>query len=616
MWLGTLTLVMGTAWALLGATPAAGATAQAAGAAAAQASGEQVASFHVDAMIRADGSLEVAEEISYDFGTNQRHGIERELDTRERYDDDHDRVYELSEITAVSPSGAPDGVQLIDNATSTTIRVGDPALTVTGRQRYELHYVIRGLMNAFDDHDELYWEATGTRWRVPMSDVAVIVHSPGGMQRTACFAGDPSSNAGCDQLQAIDERQVAFRQRSVDVGDGLTVVVGLAKGVVTVPPPLLDRTRRGPWSEPPTGLSYLVAAVVVVGTAAGGWLLWMRAGRDRAFVGLPLGLTPAPGQGDAEEFVPVGGGPEPAVAFTPPKGVRPALAGLLLTERTAPVQVSATIVDLAVRGYLRIDELPGRDWQLTWLGNQRPGDQPTRYEQVLLDSLFEGTAAVRLSDLNQHFRARFQQVSRELADEGYRAGWFRRRPSVRGVSAPRQLVGCLGVLVFLPVSFGAVGSVLALAGAGWSTVVVAAGVLIAVAVAFFVWRAMPARTAQGRAVWAQVVGFRRYLATAEADQLRQEEAVSIFSRYLPLAMVFGLTRRWAAVFVQLAAAQGTVAVVPWYFGDPSTLGVSLDHFGRSTGSMLSASAASSSGGSGFSGGSVGGGGGGGGGGSW
>jgi hypothetical protein len=600
-----LALVLGAALALLGGGPAA-----------AQGSGERVASFHLDAMIRSDGSLEVTEEISYDFGANQRHGIERELDTRERYDDEHDRVYALTDVTVYSASGAPDAVQLISNTGSTTIRIGDPALTVSGRQRYELHYVLRGLMNSFDDHDELYWEATGTRWRVPMSDLAVMVHAPGPVQRTACFAGDPSSKAGCDQTQMIDERQVAFRQRSVAVGDGLTVVVGLAKGAVAVPPPVLDSTGRAPWSEPPTGLSYLVAGLVVVATAVGGWLLWSRAGRDRRFAGLPLGLTPAPGQGGAEEYVPVGGGPEPAVAFTPPKGIRPALAGLLLTERTAPMQISATIVDLAVRGYLRIEELPGRDWQLTWLGERSPDDQLARYERVLLDSLFQGAPAVRLSDLNQHFRTRYRQVSTELADDGFRAGWFRRRPSIGGVTAPRQLVGCLGVLVFLPISFGGVGSVLALAGAGWSAVVVAAGVLVALAVALFVWRAMPARTALGRAMWAQVVGFRRYLATAEADQLRHEEAASVFSRYLPLAMIFGLTRRWATVFAQLAAAQGTFAAVTWYVGDPSTLGPSLDHFGRGSGSALSASTPSSSGGSGLSGGSVGGGGGGGGGGSW
>lgn len=582
---------------------------------------EQIASFKIDAEIQPDGALTVTELITYDFGDNERHGIEREIDVREPADEDNDRVYALSGVTVSSPTGAPAGVRLIHNARSTTIRVGDPDLTVTGRQQYQLQYTLRGLMNSFDEHDELFWEATGTRWRVSLLDVTVTVRTPGGLRQVSCFAGESSSQASCDQQQAVDQQQAAFGQGSLQVGEGLTVVIGLDKGVVAVPPPVLEAVQRGPWEAPPSRLSYLVAGLSVVGAATIGGLLWLRGGRDRTYLGVPLGLAPAPGQASAEDFVPVTGGPEPAVAFTPPKGVRPALVGLVLAERTTPVQISATIVDLAVRGYLRIDELGGGDWSLTWLGQQGPDDQLAPYEQTLLDSLFEGRPTVTLASLRRKFQTSFRRVSRELADEGYRAGWFRRRPRVTASSgSPRQLLGCLMPLLFLPISFSGVGSALALIDAGWSTVVVVFGLLLAVVIGYLVWRAMPARTALGRAVWAQTMGFRRYLATAEADQLRHEEATEVFSRYLPLAMIFGLTKRWAKVFAALAAAQGTVATVWWYGGgDPSGLGPSLDSFGRSSGSVLSSAPASSSagGGSGFSSsGSVGGGSSGGGGGSW
>lgn len=613
IWRAGAALALCGAWALLGAGSGHGATV------AARDGGERVASMHVDAVITDDGSLAVTEMISYDFAGERRHGIEREIGTRERFDEDRDRVYELAGVAVSSPSGAPDGLELVRSREATTIRIGDPDRTVTGRHRYELRYVLRGLMYSFGDHDELFWEATGTRWAVGLSDVSVTVHAPAALNRSACLAGAAGSAAGCGQIDRIDGRQVAFRQPSLGAGEGLTVVVGLAKGAVRVPPPVLVPAGRGQWDAPPSALSYLVAGAAVVGTAVGGGLLWLRGGRDRAYAGLPLGLAPAGGERGVEEPVPVLGAPEPAVAFTPPKGVRPALAGLLLAEHTSPLQVSATIVDLATRGYLRIDELPGEDWQLTRLGDPRPGDELARYEQALLDGLFQGgDAVVRMSDLNRRFRPRFHRVCRELAAEGQRAGWFRRRPRIGGVSGPRQLLGCLSVLVALPVSFGSVGSVLALAGAGWSAAVVAAGVLVSAVIAHLVWRAMPARTALGRAVWAQVTGFRQYLATAEADQLRAEEASSVFGRYLPLAMIFGLTERWAAVFARLAAEQGVEPAVSWYTGDPGNLGSSLDSFGRSGGDILSSSAKSAaSGGSGFSAGSsVGGGSSGGGGRSW
>ena len=69
------------------------------------------------------------------------------------------------------------------------------------------------------------------------------------------------------------------------------------------------------------------------------------------------------------------------------------------------------------------------------------------------------------------------------------------------------------------------------------------------------------RTAEGSAVLAQSEGFKQYLETAEADQIRFEEAQDVFSRYLPYAIVFGVADRWAAAFEEVAeaAAAGTRA---------------------------------------------------------
>jgi uncharacterized membrane protein len=122
----------------------------------------------------------------------------------------------------------------------------------------------------------------------------------------------------------------------------------------------------------------------------------------------------------------------------------------------------------------------------------------------------------------------------------------------------------------------------------------------------------------------QAKGFRDYIRTAEANQLRFEEGADIFSRYLPYAIVFGEAERWVRVFGPLAAgaaaATGSNVGPVWYSGpngwDASHFSDSLTGFTSSVSSTIAASTASSSGGSGFSGGSSGGGGGGGGGGSW
>jgi uncharacterized protein (TIGR04222 family) len=392
------------------------------------------------------------------------------------------------------------------------------------------------------------------------------------------------------------------------------VVVGLAKGTVTVPPPELRESVRLPASW-----AFAGAGLLVLATAGVCALLWNRLGRDRKFAAVPLGLAPAPGQQAAEEFVSITGEPQPAVSFVPPRGVRPALAGLLVAERVRPLHVSATIVDLAVRGYLRIEELAaanssGRDWRLSWRGQPPPGDQLAPFEQLLVDRLFDGQPAVQLSQLRGTFAPKVRQVSRQLADEGLRAGWFRRRPRVAGERSG-WVAGCVLVVVLVPfLGFGTFASLFVL---GWPVLILAAGVLVSAIIAAITIKAMPARTALGRAVWAQVMGFRRYLETAEAGQLRDDEAADRFTRYLPYALIFGLTGRWAAVLGELQRPVDT----DWYIGPAQGnllwMGAAMTDFSSTSSSSLSYTPSSSAGGSsGFSGGSVGGGSGGGGGGSW
>ncbi|HEY0638298.1 MAG TPA: DUF2207 domain-containing protein, partial [Pseudonocardiaceae bacterium] len=262
-------------------------------AAAAGAQVERVTVFDVVAEIRADGSVAVVETISYDFGAaRDRHGIEREIDLREPYDEERDRVYTLSEVTAGSPSGAPADVTLLRDAASTTIRVGHPDRTVSGTQTYRISYVLSGLMNAFDHHDELYWEVTGTRWAVPVEAVSVRVEAPGDVSRLRCLAGEPDSAEPC--ASGVGSGTVAlFGHGRLPVGSGVTVVVGVPTGVVQVPPPVYAETVHGPWSRPPGAAAITVAVLAVLLAGVGGGLLWWRRGRDRMFVGLTPGLTPA-----------------------------------------------------------------------------------------------------------------------------------------------------------------------------------------------------------------------------------------------------------------------------------------------------------------------------------
>jgi uncharacterized membrane protein YgcG len=327
-----------------------------------------------------------------------------------------------------------------------------------------------------------------------------------------------------------------------------------------------------------------------------------------------------------------------AVQFTPPAGVQPGMVGTIIDETANTIDVSATVVDLAVRGYLTIEETESgffgrKDWRLTRTagpaaiaGQAAPPDLHP-YEQALLNGLFATADSVSLSELKNHFKPTLQRVQELMYDEVVQRGWFRRSPQAqRGVWT--VLGGALVVIGALSIFwFGAVLSHLGTVSGlpvppGF---VLAGGIIAAGLVVVVLGRRMAARTAEGSAVLAQSKGFKQYLVTAEADQIKWEEAQDVFSRYLPYAIVFGVASQWAATFervAEAAAAAGYNLTPPlWYigggYGSFGSIADGMDSFATTAGGTFT-STPGSSGGSGFSagGGFSGGGGGGSSGGSW
>ncbi|GAB3401546.1 DUF2207 domain-containing protein [Flindersiella endophytica] len=573
---------------------------------------ERIRQYDVEFGIRHDGQFTVDETIEYDFGAQYKHGITRDIPNREEARDGQDRIWGIEDIKVSSPSGAPADLEVDDDDDEIHLRIGDEDKTINGRQTYKISYVVTAGLNAFDDHDELYWDAIGTAWSVPIDQANVTVHAPGGINRVACFTDDWKNDDRCASAKVVGPQTATFAQKDVSTWDGLTIVVGLAKGVVNVPAAhLVDSNNRtgGPIGElaATTGpLQYgLGGGIAILAMVFAGVSYW-RNGRDQRTYDVPLGMKAAV-----------------APEFSPPENVQPGLAGTLIDEKASGVEVSATVVHLAVRRYLRMEEIPApnfwsnRDWKLTKLPAPS-NDRVTAYERKLLDRIFAGKLEeVKLSDLKYSFAGTYRQLIDDFYREMVSKGWYRKDPNraragwrVGGMT----LLIAGGILAGASVGNGQLG--LALLFGGFAV----AGLILRLSA-----RAMPGRTAKGSEMHQRVQGFKRYLETAEADQLQFEATEDIFSRYLPYAMVFGVVDKWAKVFSDLAESRGVSGgtTMYWYVGSSVTdfghLGTSMSNFSSAAGSTMSAtqsSGGSSGGSSGFSGGSSGGGGGGGGGGSW
>ncbi len=595
------------------------------GPALAQSGSWRIADYQVAIAIQEDSTLQVVEQVDVVFDGDQ-HGIFRYWDVVESLPDplppestielsgdpaDYQRLIEVDDVQVTSSSGAPTDLDLSTSDGELAARVGDPDVEVTGPQSYTFTYTVRGAMNAFADHDELYWDPIGS-WGVPIDDLAVEV-TVDGIQQTACYAGTAgSSDVTCPVTQGDGSATFAFG--SLEANAFPSIVVGIDPSVVDVAEPIvrerpgpLDALWGSPWAIP------VAIAVLAIGIAVAAWTAW-RTGRDREAVGgvSADGRLRTDGEGRRRGLFDT---PPVPVQFRPPRDLRPGVLGVIVDERVDPVDVSASIVDLATRGYLTITEVEGTGWFSSddWELSRVPGADVGAlgpWEAELLDGLFASRTEVMVSELKGTFSGTYQTVTTMLYDTMTTNGWFRRDPS----SARSRWLGT-GILI------GAAGIASAFLSAPAGLGLVSAAVALVGGLVAILGRWAPARTPDGSALLHETMGFREFVERAEADRMDFAEKEQIFAEYLPYAVVFGVVDRWARAFSDVGVDIGS-AVGGYYTGvgpfQAARFSAGMNSFASVASSAVSAAPPSSSGGgSGFSGGGFsGGGGGGGGGGAW
>jgi hypothetical protein len=575
---------------------------------------ERVVRFDAVYDVGRDSSVTVTETIDYDFASTRHHGIQRDLIVKQRKDDRYDRVYPLDVLSVSASPGTPAGYKVLNEPRGIQrIRIGDPDREITGRHRYVIRYRLRGVLNGFSDHDELYWNVTGDEWLVPIETTSVRVSTPTGVTRVACFVGPRGSTLACDGAAGrAGKSSATFTNTRLAPGSGLTVVTGmqpLTSVGAAAPKPILHERWSFSRAFAATFVTVSVAVLLFLAAVAGVVALLWRRGRDRRAVGSAIDMA-FPDAGGAVAARPLFEHTETPVQFEPPDRLRPAQLGTLVDEEAGARDVAATIVDLAARGYLTITEIPKhgvfgkQDWTLSRTG--KDADGLLGYEMKLLGGLFGGKTSVQLSELRNKFAPKMQTVQHALYDDVVEEGWFVRRPDRvrafwRGVGFGSLVAA--GLATFLLAKFThfgllgvplVLGALVLLVGARW----------------------MPSRTAKGTGVLVRAMGFRRFMAESEKERARFAERANLFSEYLPYAVMFGVTDKWARAF---AGLDGQVPTPSWYVSDHAFevtgFAHAVDGFSVASSGTLT-STPGGSGGSGFSGGSSGGGGGGGGGGSW
>ena len=500
-------------------------------AAAAETADDRVVRDEVVLTLGTDGVLHAKEIITYDFGSGGD-GFERAFSTRIHHDDERDRAFEVENLRVAQPYTA----EAVEEDGRTLVKVKGPQ--ASGPQTVTLDYDVVGSILPLPQGQELRWTAVGG-WGVPVVEAAVTLDVAVMIRNVNCFAGALSSVIGCSEFTTKKQRrQAVYGQENMLPDEYLTVVAGLPPQTTSGQPSYIQRKTLA--------ASFTVNAVT--GGALGALLLLLLGG-----FGLLYFLRGRDKRADSGVQVPLSADGDGQAGFEPPDGVRPGQIGTLIDEQADVIDVTASIIDLAVRGYLLIEEEEGKsDWALRRL--DRPVNDLHPYEQILYDGLFLMGERVKLSQLGGTFTVKLGQVRTALYEDVVKQGWFARRPD-----AVRSRWTVAGYAV---AALATVGTVVLAILTNYALVGLA---LIAFGLALiFFGKHMPAKTGKGSTVLAHTLGFRDHLRRGEAVEVPDRQRIALFSRYLPYAVVFDVVEPWAKT-VEDAGVQGGDNLY-WYEG--------------------------------------------------
>lgn len=546
---------------------------------------EQIDRFDVAIEVQTDGDIVVTENIDVTSeGVEIRRGIFRDLP---RYFEGEDGRYAYEyRVLAVERDDQREPHEIETEGGAYRIRIGDEdVLLSSGPHHYVLRYEVKNQIRYFADHDEIYWNATGNYWAFPIASARATVKLPPGARNieTHGYTGALGQAGGDYRYSQTADRHVFETTRPLQQGEGLTISVSFAKGLID-PPSAADRNAL--WLQ-------RYGALAALALSLGGlfWFLYRsyeRVGRDP---------------------------PKDPVfpRYEPPNGYSPAAVHHIYYRGVQGHRaLIATLMNLAVKGRLAIDASDKKHTVLS-RGPTSSGVQGavSAEDSALENSLF---ASSRVKSLGGTYDSSFTS-----AYNAFQAALGRNY----GSEYFRWNVGYTLFAIALTIAVIALTAMIVVQWTVWHTIAVLA--LAALNGAFLYL--MPAPTRKGQTIRTEIEGFRLYMEKAEKLQLNAVEpgspqpppmTVERYEKFLPYAVALGVEEPWTKHFERLIPEEAANYRPAW--GNMT----SSQSFASATSAMVanlssgvsSALPQSSSSSGAGGGGSSGGGGGGGGGGGW
>lgn len=530
------------------------------------------------------GGLTIDEHIAVDF-TDFNHGILRALPQRYNGQDQH------LKITKVLRDGQAEKYTTSGSNGNKVLKIGNANATITGQHEYEVDYSVRNVMRFTNGHDELDWNVNGTQWQQPFTRVRAVLHVPTSLATSLgdlhCYTGYQGSTAtDCTLHKPVADMVAYAASRPLSGGETLTFRADFANGTFTQP------TFKDWISD--YGKQVLEVSIPPLLALLLGGTYWRKNGKDIKGRGTII--------------------PE----YGPPDGLKPLEIDTIMHYKLGNKAISATIIDLAIRKYVRIIETDkkkllgkSKTYSLELVNVDVSG--LNAYEQQIITAIFSGQKqTVDLSSLKNKFYKTSQALGKQVPADLTTAGYFARNPRRVG-NGMHILAASLAFASFYVFSVA------------WP---LALGLLASAGILFIFASLLPKRSQKGVDAKDAIEGLKLYMDVAEKERIKMlqspdapyaaksnapQQTVELFEKLLPYAIVLGVEQQWAKKF------EGIYNTPPdWYSGNWAAFntGYFVGSLNDSMEVMTTSFASPSSSGSGSGGSFSGGGGGGGGGGGW
>ncbi|MGB5289049.1 MAG: DUF2207 domain-containing protein, partial [Ignavibacteriaceae bacterium] len=569
---------------------------------------ERIISFDSDITVNEDASMLVVEKIKvFSNGNKIKRGIYRDFPTK--YKDDYGNNINIRfEVLEIFRDGNSESyhTEKLSNGVRVYLGRSDYFLS-EGEYTYTIKYKTDRQIGYFNKYDELYWNVTGNGWDFLIEKATATINLPASVSRDDLklygYTGFSGLKGSDYKTKIINSKKIIFNSTHLlNAKEGLTIVVQFPKGLI-YEPTQSDKLRYFIQDNMQVVFGLIGILVLFFYYV----IIWWRVGKDPS-KGLIIPL------------------------YEPPANMSPAAIRFIMEMGYDDKTFTSTIVSLAVKGYLRIEE-DGKDYILFRNISNAP---LTTDEKVVIEKLsFKNKNGMQLLELEQKNHAILQKAIKGLKNSlknNFEKTYFltNRKYFILGIiisvliliisniqgseeqifsliwvsfwsvgvaallfsvfkawkgalNKGRGKITALGGAIFItmfsiPFVIGELVGLYFLSVAGSPLMIVIVAILVVLNLLFY--NLLKAPTLLGRKIMDRIEGFKMYLSIAEKDRLESvkepDKTPELFEAFLPYALALNVENQWADKFSDVLSRieKDSTAYRPgWFSGTSwSTLG--------------------------------------------